>query len=220
MKKLFSLAFLLLFSIAAYAQKDVTRFLGIPVDGTKSEMIRQLKAKGFRSLPYSDDLLEGEFNGRDVHIYVGTNNNRVYRIMVSDANPTDERNIQIRFNNLCSQFENNDKYLSFSGQTIPDDENISYEMTVRKKRYEAVFLQKPIDVTAMAEKLLSILLSKYTKEQLENPTEEIQSDVMDMTIHLCLKKKVWFMINERSYGKYAIVMFYDNEYNQANGEDL
>ena len=43
---------------------------------------------------------------------------------------------------------------------------------------------------------------------------------MDMTIHLCLKKKVWFMINERSYGKYAIVMFYDNEYNQANGEDL
>lgn len=183
---MFSLAFLLLFSIAAYAQKDVTRFLGIPVDGTKSEMIRQLKAKGFRSLPYNDDLLEGEFNGQHVYIIVITNNNRVCRIVVSDTNPTDERNIQIRFNNLCQQFEHNDKYLSssLSDQTIPDDENISYEMTVRKKRYEAVFLQVGADL-----------------EQ-------------------SFKKKVWFMINKVLYGKYTIVMFYDNEYNQANGEDL
>lgn len=181
MKKLFSLAFLLLFSIAAYAQKDVTRFLGIPVDGTKSEMIRQLQAKGFRSIPYIDELLEGEFNGRHVYVGVGTNNNRVYRIMVSDANPTDERNIQIRFNNLYWQFAYNNKYRSFSGHEIPDDENISYEMTVNKKRYEAAFFQ--------------------TGGNLFN-------------------KIVWFMIDQRSYGKYAIVMFYDNKYNQANGEDL
>lgn len=30
-----------------FAQNDVTKFLGIPVDGPKSEMIRELKAKGF-----------------------------------------------------------------------------------------------------------------------------------------------------------------------------
>lgn len=33
------------------------------------------------------------------------------------------------------------------------------------------------------------------------------------------KKAVWFMINER-LGKYCITMYYDNEYNNANGEDL
>ena len=33
------------------------------------------------------------------------------------------------------------------------------------------------------------------------------------------KKSVWFMISE-SYGKYYIIMFYDNEYIRANGEDL
>lgn len=34
------------------------------------------------------------------------------------------------------------------------------------------------------------------------------------------KKPVWFRIIERSYDRYYIAMFYDNEYNQANGEDL
>ena len=30
---------------------------------------------------------------------------------------------------------------------------------------------------------------------------------------------VWFMIDE-SYGKYGILMFYDNRANKASGEDL
>lgn len=34
-----------------------------------------------------------------------------------------------------------------------------------------------------------------------------------------VKKPVWFMISE-SYGEYYITMYYDNEYNKANGEDL
>lgn len=62
----------IIFSITVNAQ-DVTKFLGIPVDGSKSEMIQKLKAKGFRELTYEDEtILEGEFNGHDVHVYVGT----------------------------------------------------------------------------------------------------------------------------------------------------
>lgn len=34
-----------------------------------------------------------------------------------------------------------------------------------------------------------------------------------------LKKSVWFRICG-SYGEYFITMYYDNEYNHANGEDL
>ena len=46
-----SLFFILLviYGLAMYAQqRDVTKFLGIPVDGTKREMRQKLKAKGFR----------------------------------------------------------------------------------------------------------------------------------------------------------------------------
>ena len=171
MKKLLSITMLLTFSIIVHAQQDVTQFLGIPIDGSKTEMIRKLKEKGYRNDPTTDALV-GEFNGAKVNVFVVTNNNKVCRIMVADANNVDERAIQIRFNRLCEQFANNPKYISLQDYTIPEDENISYEITVHKKRYEAVFYQQSAatDTIAIKEKLQSILLSKYTEEQLENPT--------------------------------------------------
>ena len=39
--------FALVLATMTFAQKDVTKFLGIPVDGTKAEMMQKLKAKGF-----------------------------------------------------------------------------------------------------------------------------------------------------------------------------
>ena len=38
-------------------------------------------------------------------------------------------------------------------------------------------------------------------------------------MEMLLKKSVWFRICE-FYGKYYINLYYDNEYNHANGEDL
>ena len=181
MKKFILIAAILLCTSAVYAQEDVTKFLGIPVDGTKAEMIAKLKAKGFTSTEYDKDILEGEFNGRDVQIHVVTNKNKVYRIMVADKNFVNESSIKIRFNTLCRQFENNSKYTSFGvDYSIPDDENISYNMSVKKKRYQASYFQLP---------------------------------------NVALQKSVWFMIAEY-LGDYYIEIFYDNGYNQANGEDL
>lgn len=221
MKKILSLAVLLAFSLAMYAQKDVTKFLGIPVDGTKSEMIKKLKEKGFTECSYDKDVLEGEFNGTDVQIFIVTNNNKVWRIAVADANTTmNEADIRIRFNNLCEQFKNNKKYTSFSSSdyTIPDDENISYEITVHNKRYEASFYQMP-DSASMAQSVLS----KYPKEQLDSLSEEEQKKVIrelaSYAVEAASNKSVWFMIAER-LGGYYIAMYYDNEYNQAKGEDL
>ena len=58
---------------------------------------------------------------------------------------------------------------------------------------------------------------------MENPSEEVSQDIYKMTAMYALdkatKKTVWFMISE-NYGEYYITMFYDNEYNRANGEDL
>ena len=210
---------LLISSLFIYAQQDVTKFLGIPVDGSKSEMIQKLKAKGYTSSPLDKDVLVGEFNGADVNIHVVTNNNKVYRIMICDVNNIDERAIQIRFNRLCEQFVNNSKYssLPLEEYMIPDDEDISYEITVHKKRYEAVFYQKT-DETFMA-KQIEAAFPQYTKEQLANPSEELRAEIVNFETQYISKKAVWFMINER-LGKYCITMYYDNEYNNANGEDL
>lgn len=160
-----------------------------------------------------------KLHGADVNIHVVTNNNKVYRIMICDVNNIDERAIQIRFNRLCEQFVNNSKYssLPLEEYMIPDDEDISYEITVHKKRYEAVFYQKT-DETFMA-KQIEAAFPQYTKEQLANPSEELRAEIVNFVTQYISKKAVWFMINER-LGKYCITMYYDNEYNNANGEDL
>ena len=224
MKKLISITLLLLFSIASHAQNDVTRFLGIPIDGSKSEMTRKLKSKGFE-IDATGKFLNGQFNGNNVNLFIGTNNNKVCRIMLCDAFPLNESDVKIRFNTLCQQFENNDNYISFDDCRIPEKENISYEITVNKKRYEAAFYQIPagMDSTAIREKLQSYLSTKFTEEQLSNSTEETKSQISEATYNYLYdffsKRPVWFMISNDGTD-YNIIMYYDNEFNRANGEDL
>lgn len=187
MKKLLSITMLLISSLFIYAQQDVTKFLGIPVDGSKSEMIQKLKAKGYTSSPLDKDVLVGEFNGADVNIHVVTNNNKVYRIMICDVNNIDERAIQIRFNRLCEQFVNNSKYssLPLEEYMIPDDEDISYEITVHKKRYEAVFYQKT-DETFMA-KQIEAAFAIYKRTTCES-SEELRAEIVNFVTQYISKK--------------------------------
>lgn len=70
MKKILSVLLLLLLSISIYAQQNVTKFLGIPVDGSKAAMIQKLKEKGFTYNTLTGDL-EGTFNGEKVYVLRG-----------------------------------------------------------------------------------------------------------------------------------------------------
>ena len=119
LKNFATIIFLLFMQLSLFAQKDVTQFMGIPVDGYKSEMIQKLKEKGFTVSKIQDDILEGEFNGMNVRVFVVTNNNKVWRIMVYQVNNEDEAAIRIRYNNLLNQFHNNKKY------KIGEDQDIS-----------------------------------------------------------------------------------------------
>jgi hypothetical protein len=228
MKRITTCLLVAFYAVAMYAQKDVTTFLGIPVDGYKSEMKQKLIAKGYVPKNVGEnEYLEGEFNGTDVHIYIGTNNNKVYRIMLCDANTQSEADIKIRFNKLVGQFKNNKRYTALDDFTLSESEDISYEMTVNNKNYDALFYQIPdmekVDTLAMQEQVRNEVLKKYSPEQLENPSEDISKEVQSMALKMGMdmlfKKPVWFRICE-SYGEYYITMFYDNEYNHANGEDL
>lgn len=138
MKKILLFSLFVTMTIAGFAQSNTIKFLGIPVDGTKKEMIAKLQAKGYEYDSYSD-VLTGEFNGKDVNINIQTVNNKVWRVSVIDSNFSDETNIKIHFNNLFYQFMNNDKYVLADGKTLTEDDDISYEMTVNNKRYQAVF---------------------------------------------------------------------------------
>ena len=193
MRKFLTLLAMIAISASVFAQKEVTKFMGIPVDGSPTEMIKKLKAKGFKTdekfmqaiklggLDWDGpEVLTGRFNGERVRVYIVVETNKVWRIALKDKKDRDETQIKIRFNTLVRQFENNDKYVYFYEQTIADDEDISYQMTVNKKQYQAGFVQKGEDGTV---------------------------DV---------KRIVWFTIGEG----YEIEMFYDNKYNEADGSDL
>ena len=225
LKKIIQIFILLILPLALYAQKDVTQFLDIPVDGFKPEMIKKLKSKGYTIK--SEDILVGEFNGTDVNIGIATNNNKVWRIAVMDANYTDETNIKIRFNNLIRQFMNNERYVTepdstIAKYTIPKEDDISYEITVHKKRYEAVFYQKSIKYDSLSRDLKRKKDLLTQKDSLNDKEFEILKPLLVELVTESMNsinKPVWFMIEEK-YGKYRILMFYENEYNKADGSGL
>ena len=232
--KFFVLVFMqFLLSVSLYAQKDVTQFLGIPVDGSKPEMIKKLKEKGFVSSTSDKDVLVGEFNGEEVNIYIVTDNNKVWRIMVCDISSRDEQQIRIRFNKLIQQFQNNKSYVDLpesiiSKYIISENEKISYEMTVHNKQYTASFYQK-------TKELYSIDIEQDNLDKLELLNDTIDLEQRMLLFHKraslismriseigndeYLNKNVWFRIGRDSRG-FFIAMYYDNEYNRAKGEDL
>lgn len=222
-KKLASIIFLFFMQISLFAQKDVTQFMGIPVDGYKPEMIQKLKEKGFTVSKIQDDILEGEFNGRAVRIYIATNNNKVWRIMVAEVNTVNETDIKIRFNNLLYQFQNNTKYIPLSDSKIrsyeiPEDEDISYEITVHKKRYDALFYQKSLTVNSKDQPTEPIT-NKDTLKQTLNEKLSSSSPRSNKELETSLNKTVWFTISEYQ-GEYYITIYYDNDLNKAKGDDL
>ena len=181
MKKGLSLAFLLMLSVAIYAQKQITKFMGIPVDGSRTAMIQKLKNKGF---VYNAELdgLAGEFNGEEVIVYPVMNNNKVFRIAVLDLTERNVSQIRLRFNRLLNQFINNKKYVQLSGRELTEEDDIHYDLSIKNKEIAAYFAQLPED-----------------------------NDLG--------KRTVWFSINYLN-GSYRICIFYDNVFNEANGEDL
>lgn len=183
MKRLLLFLSVLAIAISLHAQNDVTKFMGIPVDGTKQEMTRKLKAKGFTPAEsYEGGDLKGEFNGKNVTLMLQTVNNKVWRVIVLYLMTDNESTIISTYNNLIYQFENNNNYLAGDNEEIPSDEDISYEISVRNKRYQASFYQLG------------------TTDSFNSP--------------------VWFTIGDGLYDRYTLVIYYENGFNAANGQDL
>ena len=214
-----------------FGQSESTlKFLGIPVDGSKSEMVAALKSKGFEYDSESDFLI-GDFNGKKSHIGIVENHGKVYRVVVFDADTYDAGEIRIRFNNLIHQFENNDKYYYIvPNDIIPEDEDIHYEIIVHDKQYIAEFIYNPLYGN---DELRDKVINEAVEESKENIKDEkdiefysdkdnydkLISAIVSLKVIQMSNSSVWFKIFEH-YGKYYIGLYYDNSLNAPNGEDL
>lgn len=242
MKKFGLLAIFIVFAMNMNSQTvhmkepTVTTFLGIPIDGSKQAMISSLKAKGF-TWNSTLECMEGEFNGEDVYIHIVTNNNKVYRLAIENKIPSSESQIKIRYNKLCQQFEANGRYVPITGKSdnfeLDENEDISYNLTVKNKEYQAGFYQlsRKIDTTGKAKYIKERIGSDknwesrsnaYKKTTIELYEEQFFRNQMDAVIQDedTPYRVVWFSIHEAKYSRYTIWMYYDNMKNQANGDDL
>ena len=222
MKRIFATLFLVITTITVFAQStndNTLKFLGHPIDGRKTEMRYHLLKKGFKYDSYSD-CYKGYFNGKRANVFISTYKKKVDRIYVAFP-MTSESDIRYEYNHLISQFNRNDKYTSlFENEEIAENEDISYEMTVNNKRYEAYYYYVPqIDSLAMQQWFQEEILTKYTPEELEEITEDDVFRLLYENLEDILTGSVWFTIHEHR-GKYNIGLYYDNLNNRPNGEDL
>ena len=238
MKRLLSFVIgILIMCSTVFGQSEGTlKFLGIPVDGSKSEMVAALKDKGFR-YDSNSGFLVGDFNGRESHIGIVENHGKVYRVVVFDANTYDAGQIRIRFNNLIHQFENsNGKYYYINqNDKIPEDEDISYEISVNNKQYSAEFIYNPLyGNDELRDRLVNEVIEELGLEKIKDEKTaggitygEFYSDKDNYLISSLVGSKiiqmsnssVWFTICNH-YGEYFIGIYYDNLVNKPNGEDL
>ena len=129
-------------AISAQTNSNVLKFMGIPVDGSKTQVIQKLKEKGFKYDSINDCLI-GQFNGCNSDIFISTNKNKVDRIVVKTLTTLSTADIRVSYNSFLQQFNTNNKYVaSEENERISEDEDISYEMRAHDKRYEAVFYLK------------------------------------------------------------------------------
>ncbi len=178
---------LLLLTLTLDAQ---VKFLGIPVDGTKSNMVSKLEKKGFTyhyDSYHKVDFLTGMFNGKEVILSINDYHNKVWRIKLFEKGDAyiGKNAIKQEFNELVKQFENNKNYIAFDDQYLNDEFDVDYEISTNDKQVQAGFYQiKDID------------------------TFEIEEDGF-----------VWFLI-AKAGDCFKIILHYDNQSNKPKGEDL
>lgn len=167
-EKDFFIIFLLTFYVTCFGQNSgPLKFLGIPIDGTEAQFVANLKAKGFTYNTVYESY-KGQFNGKPVDVFIHTNHNLVDRVYVAFPYMTEE-SIRVEFNRLLAQFNDTGKYMDLSmNEEIPADDDISYEITVNNKRYQASFnyFDSERDLISFANSLFDGFSEFFSEEQL------------------------------------------------------
>lgn len=239
MKKLI-FVFVMLLTLSLNAQTDgVIQFMGIPVDGTKTEMISKLKQKGF-TYDNANDVFNGEFDGQEIIGKISIYKNKVYSIRLTyDVYGFNKSLVISKYNSLVQKYDLNKKYysnisfeLDLKSYMIDSNEDISYEMT-NGKSYTAKYYYKYgkdfSDTTGLfqykTELYNTIHHIAYSRGEIYE--KELLDDLDDETIKAFffvdkLEQDVvgFYIVDGVNIGTYNIVIDYINKRNSPNGDDL
>ena len=231
-------ALLMLLTLSLNAQDGVIRFKGIPVDGTKNEMISNLKQKGF-TYDYAKDMFRGIFDGEKIVGFIQTYNDKVYNIRFAyDVDGYQKTVVIHRFNSLVGRFDTNEKYLSYINfDKIMNDidtyeidtyEDIGYEMK-RGKIYKAQYLYKYDKDLTDTTGFYQFKNEAYRLVNSASVSQGVNLDTIidDYTIEvLFIMQKLeqdlvqFYIIEGFDYNTFNIMFDYYNRRNAPNGEDL
>lgn len=138
MKKILIAIVTLLVTAASTYGQDVTTFLGIPIDGSKEEMICKLEEKGFVR---EGEYLLGRFYGRDAIVVPQSTNGLLAAIYVLYLRlGRDEA--KTLYNTLFRGFSNSDKYIFDNGDGLLDDNADLRTLVSKENSFVSFFLQK------------------------------------------------------------------------------
>lgn len=104
-----------------------------------------------------------------MRVYIHTNHDRVDRIYVAFPSTSSEDDIKTKYNNLISQFNKNNKYMSFiENKPIPSDENIAYG----NKKYQASYkyINPEIDKDYFLRRMADAAIASVPKDKAEQFT--------------------------------------------------
>lgn len=207
--------------LSLLAESKAIRFLGIPVDGPKSEMIEKIKAKGF-TYHITEDYFTGYYYGYPVYVFVQLENRVVNRIIVYDIPQCNQKEIKKRFNELCTKFDRDKRYRSLSDSIVKirQNEDILKEMRLHQKQYRGLYAQgrtTRADSLAIQEALRKTdspvsIETKYKTESLRESRRRIHVKAMKRVTPICdgvNKSVVWFAISEK-FKKFGMILVYDN----------
>ena len=246
MKKIVNIILFFLLSLNLFAQTSdhILRFLNIPIDGKRSDMITAIKKRGFEDDTYYPSYV-GVFNKHLSLVNIETGKNgKVYRIFIVDYQPRSKKEVIKQYNKLVLQFKNSEKYIELNDNSlIPDDENLYCEMQINKNNYDSYFFLKPSKASKkynrQEDPQYLVIEKSYIDILREQPVSSMinksyhdsppsyssyyiplknSKPVLDDYIAKCdeigITGMVWFKIAEAN-GEFFICIYYDNLMNQV-----
>lgn len=195
------------------------KFVGVPIGGSREEMVAALKDKGFNM--YYDGSLDGMFNGENVKVYISTNHDIVDRIQVEYPYCSEDNDIRVKYNVLLSRFGRNAKYVCINPRAdVPANESIYRKLDENTKYYDAVYfyLHPEVNAKDWVEEFRQEYLRRYKKPLQGLSYEEMEEALfcLPMRVSGSVSGVVWFTIVDTSH----IEINYINFKNRPRGEDL
>ena len=130
---------LVLLAVVSNAQ-EVIDFMGIPIDGSVSEMVSKLQEKGFRKTD-KPGTLEGLIDDTPVQLDIHVSKGKVYEINICYDVEDDRTQIVQCINNLVGKCKGNPKYKEVQSEMITEDDLTESKLKKEYLGYFAYFTQ-------------------------------------------------------------------------------